>query len=76
MNLSCKLKFAECKRKGEKQVTASEHYKMNSELVRKKYTQFKLFQPRASRDEFWAFNYPIQTEENVNGIKEHRKYIQ
>jgi hypothetical protein len=28
---------------------------MNFELVRKKYTQFKLFQPRASRDELWAF---------------------
>jgi hypothetical protein len=43
---------------------------MSSELVRKKYTQFKLFQPRASRDEFWAFNYLIQTKDNVNGIQE------
>jgi hypothetical protein len=49
---------------------------MSSELVRKKYTQFKLFQPRESRDEFSAFNYPNQTEDSVNGIKEHMKYIQ
>jgi hypothetical protein len=49
---------------------------MNYKLVRKKYTQFKLFQPRASRDELWAFNYPIIIEEYANGIKEHRKYKQ
>jgi hypothetical protein len=49
---------------------------MSYELVRKKYTQFKLFLSRASRDELWDFNYPIQTKDNVNGIKEHIKYIQ
>jgi hypothetical protein len=32
---------------------------MNSDLVRKNLTQFKLLEPRASQDEFWAFNYPI-----------------
>jgi hypothetical protein len=44
---------------------------MNSELVRKKYTQFKVLQPRASQDEFWAFDYLIQIEEDENGLKEH-----
>jgi hypothetical protein len=32
---------------------------MNSELAKKKHTQFKLLKPRASNDEFWAFNSPI-----------------
>jgi hypothetical protein len=49
---------------------------MNSELAKNKHTQFKLLKPRASNDEFWAFNYPIQIEEYANGIKEHRKYKQ
>jgi hypothetical protein len=36
------LKFAWRKRKKGKHVIASKHIKMNSELVRKKYTQFIL----------------------------------
>ena len=31
---------------------------MNSELVKKTITLFKLLKPRASQDELWAFNYP------------------
>jgi hypothetical protein len=47
---------------------------MNSELVRKKFTQFKLLKPRASWDEFYGIlNYPIQTKDSVNGIKETRE---
>jgi hypothetical protein len=32
---------------------------MNFELVKKKLTQFKFLQPRASQDELWTFDYPI-----------------
>jgi hypothetical protein len=43
----------------EKKKTASEHIKMNFELVRKKVTKLKLLHPRASRDELWDFDSPI-----------------
>jgi hypothetical protein len=58
MSLGLYLKFAWHQRK-KKHITALEHIKMNSEFVKKKYTQFKSLKPRASNDEFWAFDSRI-----------------
>jgi hypothetical protein len=49
---------------------------MNSELVRKNITQFKLLKPRASQDEFWAFKLSNLNRRQCKWNKKYRKYIQ
>ena len=49
---------------------------MNSKLVRKNLTQFKLLKPRSSKDELWAFKLSNLNRRQCKWNQKYRKYIQ
>ena len=59
MNLSYNLNLIRMVRVNRNKYLHWSITRMNSELAKKKHTQFKLLQSRASQDELWAFDYPI-----------------
>jgi hypothetical protein len=52
-----------------KHITASEHIKMNSKLVRRKYTQFRLLNQEHHKINHVPLTIQFKKKENVNGIK-------
>jgi hypothetical protein len=51
-----------------KQITASEHIEMNSELVKKRITSFKLLSREHHKTNSRLLTLQFKKEENVNGI--------